>query len=73
MAELVRKMSLNPAKALKLQKGTLSVGSDADITIIDPAVEWTVDTSQFRSKSRNTPFNGWKLIGRAVQTIVGGK
>ncbi len=71
--DLVRKLSLNPAATLKLPKGTLSVGSDADITIIDPALEWTVDTNQFRSKSKNTPFNGWKLKGRAVQTVLGGK
>lgn len=69
----IAKLSINPATILTLGKGTLSVGVDADITIIDPDIEWTVDASQFRSKSRNTPFNGWKLKGRAVQTIVGGK
>jgi dihydroorotase len=69
----IAKLSLNPATILTLGKGTLSVGVDADITIIDPDIEWTVDASQFRSKSRNTPFNGWKLKGRAVRTIVGGK
>jgi len=71
--ELVRKLSLNPATVLKLGKGTLSVGADADITIIDPVEEWIVDSSRFKSKSKNTPFNGWKLKGRAVQTLVGGK
>lgn len=71
--EAIRKLSLNPASILKLNKGSLSVGADADITIIDQNTEWTVDSSQFRSKSRNTPFNGWKLKGKAVQTIVGGK
>ncbi len=73
MSEVVRKLSLNPATILKIKKGTLSVGADADITIIDPNVEWTVDSSQFMSKSRNTPFEGWKLKGRAVQTVVGGR
>jgi len=73
MSEAVRKLSFNPASILKINKGTLSVGADADITIIDPNVEWTVDSSQFKSKSRNTPFEGWKLKGRAVQTIVGGR
>jgi len=73
MSEAVRKLSFNPASILKINKGTLSVGADADITIIDPNVEWTVDSSQFKSKSRNTPFEGWKLKGRAMQTIVGGK
>jgi dihydroorotase len=73
LTELVKKLSLNPAIVLNLGKGTLSPGADADITIIDPAEEWVVDASRFRSKSKNTPFNGWKLKGRAVQTIVGGR
>ncbi len=73
LPEFVRKLSLNPASILDLNKGTLSVGADADITIIDPEIEWTVEPSQFRSKSRNTPFAGWRLKGRAVQTIVGGR
>ncbi len=71
--EAVRKLSFNPASILKINKGTLSVGADADITIIDPDLEWSVDASQFKSKSRNTPFDGWKLKGRAAQTVVGGK
>lgn len=69
----VRALSLNPAKALTINKGTLSVGADADITIIDLDQEWVVDALQFKSKSRNTPFGGWKLKGRAVETIVGGR
>jgi dihydroorotase len=73
MTELVRKLSMNPASVLGLRKGTLSVGADADITIIDPILEWVVDAASFKSKSRNTPFNGWKLRGKAVQTIVGGR
>ncbi len=73
LAEAVCKLSLNPATVLRLNKGTLSVGAEADITIIDPDIEWTVDASQFKSKSKNTPFNGWKLKGRAVQTMVGGR
>jgi len=58
---------------LKLDAGTLSPGSRADITLIDPALKWTVDVDQFQSSSRNSPFDGWKLKGRAVRTIVGGK
>jgi dihydroorotase len=73
MVEAIRKLTVNPARILKIDKGTLSAGCDADITIIDPNLEWTVDSSQFKSKSRNTPFDGWKLKGRAVQTIVGGR
>lgn len=73
LSEAVRKLTNNPASILKIGEGTLTAGSDADITIIDPNTEWTVDASQFKSKSKNTPFNGWKLRGRAVQAIVGGK
>ena len=69
----IRKMSLNPARILGLNKGTLQIGADADITIIDPKVRWTVDPSTFRSKSANTPFAGWKLTGRADVVIVGGR
>ena len=73
LSEMVKLMSWSPARILKLDRGTLSVGTDADITIIDPNAEWTVNSSEFRSKSRNTPFEGWKLKGRAMQTIVGGR
>jgi dihydroorotase len=73
MTEAIRKLSLNPASILKLNKGSLSIGADADITIIDPNIAWTVDSTLFKSKSRNTPFNKWQLRGRAEQTIVGGK
>ncbi|MEN6449454.1 MAG: dihydroorotase [Thermoguttaceae bacterium] len=67
------KMSLNPARILGLDKGTLHLGADADVTIIDPKIRWTVDPSQFRSKSTNTPFAGWELTGRADTVIVGGR
>lgn len=72
--KVVEKMSLNPAKILGLTgKGTLAPGADADVTIIDPQVQWTVDASQFQSKSRNTPLHGKELKGRAAAVIVGGK
>ena len=73
IAQAIVMLSLNPARLMKLNKGTLSPGADADITIIDPEFEWTVDASQFKSKSKNTPFNGWKLKGKAIQTIVQGR
>ncbi|MGE5751133.1 MAG: amidohydrolase family protein, partial [Nitrospirota bacterium] len=73
LAEAIRKLSVNPALILKLDKGTLSLGADADMTMIDSNVDWTVDASQFKSKSKNTPFDGWKLRGKAVRTIVGGR
>jgi dihydroorotase len=69
----IRLMSLNPARILGLNKGTLALGADADITVIDPKVRWTVDPQTFRSKSRNTAFAGEALIGRAEATIVGGR
>jgi dihydroorotase len=72
MAGLVARMSTGPGRIIG-SGGTLSVGAEADITLIDPEAVWTVDASQFRSKSRNTPFDGWKLKGRAVRTIVNGK
>ncbi len=70
---VIEKMSLNPARILKLRGGRLSPGSPADITIIDPDREWWVEADKFESKGRNCPFNGWKLKGRAVMTIVGGR
>jgi dihydroorotase len=69
----IRRMSLNPARILGVDKGTLKIGADADVTIIDPKVRWTVDPSQFRSKSANTPYAGWELTGRAEIVIVGGR
>jgi len=73
MTDLITRMSMIPARIIKSDGGTLSAGAIADITIIDPNVEWTVEVSQFKSRSRNTPFDGWKLKGRPIQTLVGGK
>lgn len=67
------KLTINPARVLGVDKGTLAVGAGADVTVIDPDVEWTVDPERFRSKSRNTPFAGWRLRGRAHLTIVAGR
>ncbi len=73
LSQLIAKMSLNPARILGLAGGTLAVGAAADLTLIDLNREWTVDVAQFASKSRNCPFHGWTLKGRAVMTLVGGK
>jgi dihydroorotase len=70
--KLIDMMSTAAARIVKLDKGTLAAGADADVTIIDPDAEWTIDMEQFKSKSRNCPFHGWKVKGRAVATIVGG-
>ena len=69
---LVEKMSTNPARILGLESG-LRVGRTADITLIDPDVEYTVDSDNFQSLSRNTPFEGWRLKGRPIFTLVGGR
>jgi dihydroorotase len=73
LPRLIEMFTVNPARLLQLEAGTLSVGRAADVTLIDPELEWTVDASTFQSMSRNTPFDGWKLKGRAVRTMVGGK
>jgi dihydroorotase len=70
--QFVARMSTNPAMILRIPKGTLKVGADADVTVIDPDEEWTVDAAALQSRSRNTPFNGWRLRGKVVFTIVGG-
>jgi dihydroorotase len=70
---MVERMSCQPARAFNLPGGTLAEGSPADVTVIDCEAAWTVDPKAFRSKSRNTPFAGWKLRGRARYTIVGGR
>ena len=72
LKQMVKLMSLNPARILRLDKGTLSKGVDADITIIDPKKEEIIDKEEFESKGRNTPFHGWKLKGMPVMTIVYG-
>jgi dihydroorotase len=70
---LIAKFTTNPARLLDLPKGTLSEGADADVTVFDPDEEWVVDAAASPSQSRNTPFTGWTLKGRAVMTVVGGK
>lgn len=71
--KLIELLTINPAKLCGLDgKGTLAVGSDADVTIIDPHVDWTIDVNQFASKARNCPFDGWDVTGRAFKTIVAG-
>jgi dihydroorotase len=70
---MIERMSCAPARAFGLPGGTLAQGSPADVTVFDPAEEWTVDPKTFRSKSRNTPFAGWTLVGRPRLTVVGGR
>jgi len=70
---LIARMSAMPAKVFNLPGGTLARGAPADVVILDPAVEWTVDPEAFYSKSRNTPFGGRRLQGRSEATIVRGQ
>ena len=74
LARLVELCSTNPAKIFRLKdRGSLKPGSVADVTIIDPELAWTYNNSESRSKSRNSPFDGWAFSGRAVATIVAGR
>ncbi|MCR4430408.1 MAG: dihydroorotase [Tepidanaerobacteraceae bacterium] len=73
LSEAIRKMTANPAKILGIDAGRLAAGKPADITVMDIDTEWIVDKNRFLSKGRNTPFHGWKLRGRAVMTMVGGR
>lgn len=72
-SDMVRLMSYNPAKILKLNKGEIKKGLDADITIFDPNIEYIYTKESIVSKSKNTPFIGKKLKGQVVYTIVNGK
>ena len=71
--ELIEKMAVNPSRILRINKGSLSIDADSDITIFDPSKEWTVDISKFQSKSKNSPFDGFTLCGKPEYVIVGGK
>jgi dihydroorotase len=72
LPELIEKMALHPARILRIPKGTLKDGADADVTVFDPDLEWTVDRERLRSRGKNSPFDHWTLKGKTVFTIVGG-
>ncbi len=73
LPELIRKLTENPAKILGKKIGQLGIGHVADVTLIDPHAEWTVKESLLKSKSKNSPFIGWTLKGRATAVIIAGK
>jgi dihydroorotase len=73
LSQLVAKLSANPARILGIPGGTLQIGAPADITVLDIERLWTVDVQQFKSKSRNSPFDGRQMQGRAVLTMVRGE
>jgi dihydroorotase len=73
LPRLIAMLTIEPARLLRLDRGTLSPGAVGDVTVIDPGLEWKVAAERFESRSANTPFQGWEIKGRAVRTIVGGK
>jgi dihydroorotase len=73
LEEVVAKLTIHPARIIKSNRGTLSEGAVADATIIDPEEIWVVEPAQLLSKSKNTPFGGWKMKSRVLKTIVGGQ
>ena len=73
LQQMIGLLTYKPANILKIKKGSLEEGAFADITLFDPSAEWVLDSSKLKSKSRNTPFNGWKMKGQVRVTIVSGK
>jgi dihydroorotase len=73
LPDLIAKFTVAPARLLRLAKGNLSIGADADVTIFNPDHEWVFDKTSSASKSGNSPFDGWRLKGKAMATIVGGR
>ena len=73
MGDLIRKLTSTPADIFNLKSGKLSLGSDADILIFNPNLEYLIDVSKFHSKSKNSPFDGWKVKGKVMHTLVQGK
>jgi dihydroorotase len=73
LSQTIARLTSEPARIFGLAKGTLSMGADADVAIVDPGREWVVDITKSASKSRNSPFHEWKLRGQVLATIVGGK
>ena len=70
---LIRLMAEKPAKIIGVDKGTMTKGRQADVTIIDPIAEYKIDVNTFHSKSKNCPYHGWTVKGKIEKTIVGGE
>jgi dihydroorotase len=73
LSRLIELLSVNPARILKVDGGSLSEGAPADVSILAPDLRVTVSAAAMRSRSRNTPFDGWTLRGGVAATIVGGR
>ncbi|MCK4847344.1 MAG: amidohydrolase family protein, partial [Deltaproteobacteria bacterium] len=70
---VISAMTINPSKVMNLTTGTLGIGKEADITLINLEKKWTINSEEFRSKGRNTPFEGMSIKGRVVRTLVKGE
>ena len=73
LTTLIARLSRDPARLLRLPGGSLAAGAPADLTLLDPEAQWTIDPAKLVSKSRNTPFGGWTVTGKPWKTIVGGR
>ncbi len=73
LAEIIKRLTVNPARILGIEAGELKTGAAADITVIDPELTWVVDSRKLYTRGKSTPFDGKELRGKAVATIVGGK
>ena len=73
MGDVIKKLTSTPADIFNLKAGSLSLGNEADILIFNPSLEYSIDISKFHSKSKNSPFDGWKVKGKVIHTLVKGK
>jgi dihydroorotase len=73
MGDVIKKLTSAPADIFNLKAGSLSLGNEADILIFNPSLEYSIDISKFHSKSKNSPFDGWKVKGKVIHTLVKGK
>lgn len=73
LSQVIEKLSLNPARILNIKQGNIKIGEPANLTVIDPDVEWIVDAAKFKSKCKISPFDGKNLRGRALAVVVNGK
>ena len=73
MSDAIRKLTATPAQIFNLDAGNLSIGSEADVLIFNPDIKYSIDVSKFHSKSKNSPFDGWKVKGKVFHTLARGK
>ena len=71
--QLIGLLTTGPARVLDLDKGSLEVGADADVVLIDPDAAWTIEPEKFRSRCSNSPFGGWQVTGRVQAVFVSGE